>query len=104
MWLFSFTSRKKVDEFAIGLASEFTRLCPVSGKQSGRPLSEQTIDRALSGIYARARSFRQENRLGIFKRARLAKVFQAELLKQGHKADLVGRVTTALVASALSST
>lgn len=103
MKLFKFTSRQRVDAVASELAAEFSRLCPLSGMQSGRPLSDKYIERGLSEIYARAKTFRKENRLGIFKRARLAKIFQEELTKRGYDADLVGRVTTALVAVALSA-
>lgn len=103
MKLYKFTSRRQVDTVASELAAEFSRLCPPTDKQSGRPVSDKAIERALSQIYSRAKSFRKENRLGIFKRARLAKVFQEELTKRGYSADLVGRVTTALVATALSA-
>lgn len=102
MILFRLTSRKLVDACAIDLASEFSRLCPLPEKQAGRPPSEKAIERALTGIFAQAKTFRQDNRLGVFNRARLARIFQDELTRRGYAADLVSKVTTALVAAALT--
>jgi hypothetical protein len=56
----------------------------------------------MPALYARAKAFRQEKRLGVINRARFAKSFQDELVSLGFAADLVSRVTTALVAAALS--
>ncbi len=102
MQLFKLTSRRRVDEAASDLAAEFSRLCPLPEKQSGRPPSEKAIERALTEIYAQAQAFRQENRLGTFKRARFAKIFQEELTRRGYQAELVNIVTTALVVTTLS--
>lgn len=102
MKLFNLTSGKKVDQCASDLASEFSRLCPLPEKQPHRPLSEIAVERALTQIYARAKAFRQENRLGVFTRARLARAFQSELTKRGYASELVSKVTASLVAVALT--
>lgn len=113
MKLFESASRNLVDGCASNLAAEFSRLCPLPEnepkasfegrpKPSGRTPSEKAIEYALAEIFAKAKAFRRENRLGIFKRARLARIFQDELAKRGYDADLVTKVTTALVAAALT--
>jgi hypothetical protein len=102
MKLFKLTSGKLVDQCASELASEFSRLCPLPEKQTGRPLSERSVERALKEVYGRAKAFRDGNRLGIFNRARLARVFQQELARRGYAPELVTKVTTSLVATALT--
>jgi hypothetical protein len=102
MNLFSLTPNRLVDQCARDLAAEFSRLCPLPEKQVGRPPSERSVERALKEVYARARTFREGHRLGIFSRARLARVFQQELANRGYAAELVTKVTTSLVATALT--
>lgn len=104
MKFFNLASHKKVDEYARNLAQEFARVCPLSAKYSGKAVSpgEKKVEQALAGIYARAKAFRQEHRLGVLNRARLAKRFQAELSNMGYPSELVNQVTTALVAAALT--
>src|SRR5574340_775036 len=113
MRLFKLTPRKRVNECASRLAAEFSRHCPLPEdepkasfegrlKHSGRAPSETAIERAMAEVFAQAKAFRQENRLGVLNRARLAKRFQAELSNMGYPSELVSQVTTALVAAALT--
>lgn len=103
MKLFSFTSGKAVDAFARQLAQDFSNSCSRLGVGSGKDKAfDKKADQIMVGIYARAKAFRQEKRLGVINRARFAKSFQDELASLGLSPDLVSRVTTALVASALS--
>ncbi len=102
MSLFGFTSRKRVDECAKHLALEFSRLCPLSGHVNSIKNAEKKVESALSGIYREARAFRRQNGLGVFRRARFAKVFQDELARLGYPPELFTKVTTALVVNALS--
>ncbi len=103
MKLFSFMSGGLVDGVAKELANEFAKACPLSGSTGKKDELEKRVEKALSGIFIRAKAFRETHHLGIFKRARLAKKFQDEMLAHGYEADLVNRVTTALVANALSA-
>ena len=103
MKFFSFTSGKVVDAFARQLAQDFFNACSKPGVAQGKDKTfEKKADQVLIAIYARAKAFRQEKRLGVINRARFAKSFQDELVRLGFAADLVSRVTTALVAAALS--
>lgn len=103
MNFFSFVSGKTVDAFAKELAERFSRACPLRGANVKDRDFERQVQRALDDIFDRAKAFRQEKNLGIFKRARLAKQFQDQLVALGYEVDLVSRVTTALVATALSA-
>lgn len=102
MNLFKLTSGKLVRQCAEEMAAEFSRLCPLPGKQSGRSLSPKTVERALAEVYSRAKVFRQAHHLGIFGRARLARAFQDELRKRGYSGELVSQVTASLVTASLS--
>jgi hypothetical protein len=103
MKLFGFTSSKTVDAFAKELAHEFANRYPLSGKKELKKSSlEKQIERSLSEFYAKAKAFKQEHKLGVFKRARLAKTFQDEMRVLGYDADTVTKITTGLVTVALS--
>ncbi len=103
MKFFSFTSGKVVDTFARQLAQDFVKSCSKPGVAPAKDKSfEKKADQVLISIYARAKAFRQEKKLGVINRARFAKSFQDELTHLGLCAELVGRVTTALVTTALS--
>lgn len=103
MWFFSFVSNKTVDSFAKELVADFAHQCPLGQKPIMKGGAfEKKVDSVLSSLYARAKTFRNERRLGVFKRARLAKTFQDELISVGYPVDVVNKITTALVASALT--
>lgn len=103
MKLFKFTSYKVVDAYAKELANDFFRLCAQPGSSaSNNKLFEKKVEQALIGIFAQVKIFRKEHHLGIFNRARFAKVFQDEMMRMGYAPELVNEVTTALVAAALS--
>lgn len=91
-----------VDTFASELANRFALACPLRGSGIKDRDFEKLVDKALTDIFTATTQFRTQHRLGIFKRARLAKKFQDELMRLGYAPDLVNRVTTALVASSLS--
>jgi hypothetical protein len=103
MNFFGFGSGKVVDGCARQLAQDFFKACSRPGPSSAKDKAfEKKADQVLLGIYARAKAFRVEQRLGIINRARFAKTFQDELVTLGYAPDLVSRVTTALVTTALS--
>ena len=92
-----------MDAYAKELAQDFVRICPITAKEflSGKD-GDKKNQQTLTDMFDRAKTFRQEHRLGIFKRARFAKRFQDELRNQGYAPSLVNQITTALVANALT--
>lgn len=104
MKLFRFTSGKVVDTFARQLAQDFFKSCERPDRSVAKDKAfDKKADQVLLSIYARAKAFREEHRLGVINRARFAKSFQDQLVSLGYSPELVGRVTTALVAAALSA-
>ena len=102
MRLFAFTSGKVVDAYARQLAQDFFKACARPVATSGKDkVFEKKAEQVLLSIYARAKAFRQEKRLGIINRARFAKSFQDEMVKLGYSSELAKSVTTALVTSSL---
>lgn len=103
MVFFDFFSNKSVDVFAKELVADFVRQCPLGQRPVMKGGTfEKKVDAVLSALFVRAKAFRTEHRLGVFKRARLAKKFQDELVAAGYPADVVNKITTAMVAAALS--
>lgn len=95
----SFLSRlssKNVDEFARLLAIELSKKYPPEiqnpkdekSKSSAR-VSEKRLTRILEDLYAKARQFHTENKLGIYKKARLSNTFRWELDSLGYSKDFV---------------
>jgi hypothetical protein len=104
MKLFSIGLGKLVDAYAKEAAHDLIRLCPLPAEFSkkNKLVFEQKVDHTLVEVFVRVKSFRKEHRLGIFKRARFAKIFQDELTLLGYDPELVSKVTAALVATALA--
>ncbi len=89
-------SSKSVDEFARTLATELSKKYPPEiqnpkdekDKSSAR-VSEKRLTRILEDLYAKARQFHTENKLGIYKKARLSNTFRWELDALGYSKDFV---------------
>lgn len=95
--MFGLFDTRKVDDFAGTLAQEFARRFP--------PANEERTDRAVQsqlavvseGTYARALRFHQENRLGMFRKAKLGNTFRWKLKELGYSEPFVERITRELV-------
>ncbi len=62
---------------------------------------DKTAESALKNLYQGAATFCSSHRLGIVGRARLAQALQTELRARGYGAELVSKVTMAVVTNAL---
>jgi hypothetical protein len=91
---------------AVSAASDhlFERFCRELPLQvpGARARSTTQVETALQRFYAEARAQREERRLGIIGRARVAFALQQRLLKAGYPAGLVRQVLFALLAVAFS--
>ncbi len=100
MGLFSSVSGAQVDEFAKGLVREFaTQLPPKPAPEVPSP-SQPTPKKlyiACEGIFAKALAYRRDNRLGIYKKARLGNTFRWELEAQGYEKPFAEELTRRLV-------
>jgi hypothetical protein len=88
---------KDLEEFASGLAADMARRFP--------PASEKRTDRGavhqlkviLEGLGARAIRYREQNNLGLYKKAKLGNVFRWKLAELGYSPAFVERATKELV-------
>jgi hypothetical protein len=95
--MFGLFDTHTVDDFARSLAQDFARRFP--------PANEARTDKAVSsqlsvvseGLYARALRFHQENKLGVFRKAKLGNTFRWQLKELGYSDDFIEKVTKGLV-------
>jgi hypothetical protein len=99
MGLFGSASSKQVDEFAKGLARELAQQCPpLPGEGGGAPNgTPKQIVAILEEICRRALGFKDQHKLGIYKKARLGNTFRWELTGLGYTKAFAEDVTQRLV-------
>ena len=98
MGLLNRGKNKDLDEFARSLAAELTkRFTPEMEAKSKDKKAEKKLGLALNGIYAQARTYREENRLGIYGKARIGNTFKWELRERGYSDPFIEETTKGLV-------
>jgi hypothetical protein len=98
MSLFGSVSGKQVDEFAKSLAQELAkRYPPAMDKEGERKLSQKRLTAILEDTYAKAVDFRQQHKLGVYKKARLGNTFRWELQEMGYSEKFVETATEGLI-------
>jgi hypothetical protein len=88
-----FGRSREIDDFAIELAREFTRLVPPGAEPPGT----QRIAKAIDEICGRAKAFQQEKRLGIYGRAKVGTSFKFELKNKGYPREFINELTRQLL-------
>ena len=95
MGLFGGVSGAQVDEFAKGLARELVAyLPPAPGPKGPTP---KKIWIACETVFGKAVDFRRDNKLGVYKKARLGNTFRWELEALGYDRPFAQEVTQQLV-------
>src|SRR5688572_16704094 len=98
MALFGAVSSKQVDEFAKELAQELSKKYPpVLDQSPDRTLSERRLTRILEDTCNRALAFKNEHKLGVYKKARLGNTFRWELEEMGYSRKFIDTATEGLV-------
>jgi hypothetical protein len=100
MGIFGSASSKQVDEFAKALAQELAQQCPPEPAQNGggKPMvTPKKLVATLEEIYRKALGFKEQHRLGIYKKARLGNTFRWELTGLGYDKAFAEDVTQRLV-------
>lgn len=98
MGLFGSASGKDVDTFAKALAQEVAkRYPPALDKGSERKISQKRLTTILEDTFNRAAEFRKQNKLGVYKKARLGNTFRWELQDMGYSEKFVEIATEGLV-------
>lgn len=99
MGIFGSVSNKQVDEFAKSLAHELAKQCPPDpANPEGKPnVTPKRLVTALELICGKARGFREQHGLGIYRKARLGNTFRWELAELGYGKEFVDDVTQRVV-------
>ena len=98
MKIFDFGKRGAVDEFALKLAADLAeRYPPDLENEKPRSRNPQRLAKAFDATFNRAIDFQQENKLGIYGKARLGNTFKWELKRLGYPDDFIDLTTRALV-------
>jgi hypothetical protein len=98
MGLFGFVSGKQVDEFAKNLVQELAKRYPPALDAGGaRRLSQKRLTTILEDTYNKAIEFKNQHKLGVYKKARLGNTFRWELEELGYSKKFVETATEGLV-------
>ena len=98
MALFGSVSGKEVDRFAKQLAEEIAKQYPPALDKGGeKMLSEKRLTRILEEACNRAAAFKNEHKLGVYKKARLGNTFRWELEERGYSKMFIETATEGLV-------
>src|SRR5665213_1402174 len=88
-----FLDTQELDEFATALALDLGRRFPPTSEARTDPGAQLQIKVILEGLGARAVRYRQEHKLGIYKKAKLGNVFRWKLKELGFSEAFIERAT-----------
>lgn len=88
---------KDLEEFAIGLATDMARRFPPASEKRTDPGAVHQLKVILEGLGARAIRYREQHKLGLYKKAKLGNVFKWKLKELGYSPAFVERATKDLV-------
>ncbi len=88
---------KELEEFASGLAADMGRRFPPASEARTDPGAVHQLKVILEGLAARAVRYREEHKLGLYKKAKLGNVFRWKLKELGYSPAFVERATKELV-------
>ena len=97
MAILSFFSTKDLEKFATELATDLARRFPPASEARTDPGVHHQVKVILEGLAARALRFHEENKLGIYRKAKLGNVFQWKLRELGYSTDFAERATREIV-------
>jgi len=97
MAIFGLLNTKDLEEFATGLATDLGRRFPPASEARTDPGVAHQIKVILEGLTARAVRYHEQNKLGVYKKAKLANVFKWKLTELGYSDEFVERATKQIV-------
>jgi hypothetical protein len=99
MGLFGSVSSKEVDEFAKSLVQDIAKRYPPGMDAGGaeRKISQKRLTSILEDAFAKALDYRHQNKLGVYKKARLSNTFRWGLKDLGYGDKFVDVATEGLV-------
>ena len=88
---------KEVEAFATTLAEDLGRRFPPASEKRTDAGAKNQLGVILEGLAARAVRFRDEKRLGLYKKAKLGNVFRWKLKDLGYSDGFVDQATNAII-------
>jgi hypothetical protein len=95
--MFGLFDTKKVDDFARSLAQDLARRFPPASEARTDKGAANQLAVVTEGLYARALRFHQENKLGVYRKAKLGNTFRWQLQELGYSSNFIENVTKGLV-------
>jgi len=87
----------EIDDFAIALANDLGRRFPPSSEARTDAGAKNQVKVILEGLGTRAVRFNAQNKLGIYKKAKLGNVFKWKLKELGYSDDFAERATKDII-------
>jgi hypothetical protein len=97
MTFLKFLDTKELEEFATGLANDLARRFPPASESRTDRGAQHQIKVILEGLAVRAVRYKQEHKLGIYKKAKLGNVFRWKLTELGFSKDFAENATKEIV-------
>jgi hypothetical protein len=97
MGIFKFLDTQELEEFANGLAADLARRFPPSSESRTDAGAKHQINVILEGLSARAVRYHQQQKLGVYKKAKLGNVFKWKLIELGYSAKFAEGATRDIV-------
>ncbi len=97
MGILKILDTRELDRFAAELADDLGRRFPPRSEARTDAGAKHQLEVILEGLSARAIRYRNEHKLGIYKKAKLANVFRWRLKELGYSDGFVERATKVVV-------
>jgi hypothetical protein len=97
MTFLKFLDTKELEEFATGLANDLARRFPPASESRTDRGAQHQIKVILEGLAVRAVRYKQEHKLGIYKKAKLGNVFRWKLTELGFSKEFAENATKEIV-------
>ena len=97
MGILRFFHTRELEEFAVVLAADLAHRFPPASEKRTDPGAAHQIKVILDGLAARAVRYHGEHKLGVYKKAKLANVFQWKLKELGYSQPFIERATKEIV-------
>lgn len=84
---------REIEEFATALASDLGRRFPPASEARTDPGATHQLKVIMDGLAVRAIRFREQHKLGVYKKAKLANTFRWKLAELGYSKEFIERAT-----------
>jgi len=97
MAMLRFLDTKELEKFADELAADLGRRFPPASEARTDPGARHQIKVILDGLATRALLFHEQNKLGVYRKAKLGNVFRWKLQELGYSAEFAEQATKEIV-------